>query len=189
MDTLFKQPATGTDLRFVVRCLWALDPNRHLFNGDFRDFARERVARILAPDSISRDIPEEALDDLEDVLESCPSSPATRRCWEGIGREMRQNLGSVHVMALQSPDYELWKFIRHGFGYGSGKYWSARAFPAELKKARGIAYNETLEALASSLRQHLDPGTVEGALILWALWCLELLWPEGSLPITAHRTP
>ena len=53
MNTLFKQPASDADLRFVMRCLWALDPNRHLFEGDFRDLVRERVSRILSPDSIS----------------------------------------------------------------------------------------------------------------------------------------
>jgi len=27
----YQQPSTADDLRFVLRCLWALDPNRHLF--------------------------------------------------------------------------------------------------------------------------------------------------------------
>jgi len=190
MNTLFKQPASDADLRFVMRCLWALDPNRHLFEGDFRDLVRERVSRILSPDSISRDIPEPALDEIEDLLKSCPCSPATRHCWEEISRGMRQNLHNVHVMQLWSPDYSLWEFIRHIFGYGSGRYWGAGALPAELKKARTLAYNEILESVASSLRQHLDPSTVEGALILWALWCLEILWPEQSgRPVPDYRTP
>ena len=190
MDMLFKQPANDSDLRFVMRCLWALDPNRHIFDGDFRDFMRERTVRLLAPDSIARDIPDSALDEIEDLLKSCSCSQATHRCWEEISQEMRQNLHNVHVMQLWSPEYSLWEFIRHSFGHGSGRYWGARELPAELKKARTLAYNEILESVASSLRQHLDPGTVEGALILWALWCLDILWPEqAGRPVPDYRTP
>ena len=190
MDMLFKQPANDSDLRFVMRCLWALDPNRHIFDGDFRDFVREQTVKLLAPDSISRDIPESALDEIEDLLKSCSCSPATRRCWEEISQGMRQNLHKVHVMELWSPEYALWEFIRHSFGYGSGRYWGAGACPAELYIARGLPYREVLESVASSFSQHLDPATVEGALTLWMLWCLESLWPEqAGRPSPDYLTP
>ena len=190
MATLFKQPATDADLRFAMRCLWTLDPNRHLFEGDFRDFARERTVRILSPDSISRDIPESAIDEIEDLLKSCPCSPATRYCWEEISQRMRQNLHKVHVMELWNPEYALWEFIRNSFGYGSGRYWGAGAFPAEFNKARGLFYSEILESVASSFKQHLDPHTVQGALILWMLWCLAILWPaQAGRPFQDYLTP
>ena len=175
MDTLFKQPSTDSDLRFVMRCLWSLDPDYHLFEGDFRDFARERISRMLAPLWASRDIPELVLDEIEHLLKSHPCSTATRQCWEGIERGMRRNLDSVHVMSFGSREYELWQFIRQSFGYGSGSYWSARDLTKELEETRRLAYNEILESVASTFRHHLDPGSVEGALILWALWCLEIL--------------
>jgi len=189
-DTLFQQPQTDSDLRFVMRCLWALDPDRHLFEGDFRDFARDRIWRMLAAYGASRDIPESALEEIEDLLKSCRCSPATRHCWEKIARVMRRNLGSVHVMRCWSREYELWEFVRHSFGYGSGSYWNARDFPKELEKTRHLAYNEILESVASTFRHHLDPGSVEGALILWTLCCLEILWPEqAGRSNPDYRTP
>ena len=189
-DLLFQQPQTADDLRFVMRCLWALDPDRHLFEGDFRDFARKQTARLLSPDSISRDVPKQALDDIDDLLKSCPCSPSTCCCWEEINQEMRQNLHKVHVMQLWSPTYELWEFVGHRFGYGSGRYWGAGTCPAELYKARAIPYREILESVASSFRQHLNPRTVQGALVLWMLWCLEILWPEqAGKPAPDYLTP
>lgn len=190
MNTYYQQPATADDLRFVLRCLWALDPNRHLFEGDFRDFVREKITGMTSLYGGSRDIPESALDELEQSWESWICSRSTHQCWKGIVRGMRQNLHKIHVMKLWDRTYGLWRFVRHRFGYDSGRYWAAEAFPAELSGARDLAYNDNIELLASKFRRALNPDSLECALILWMLWCLDILWPEQARRSDPdYRTP
>jgi len=186
----FIPPKTSSDLRLVLRCLWALDPNRHLFEGDFRDFAHELIAKIFSAFPPLGVVPEEALDEIKNELSSGTCSPTTRRCWEGITGAMRRDLEKIHIFALWSPEFELWRFIRHSFRYGSGRYWNAKELPQEFKRNSNLADSEFLKAVVSTLRQHLDPNSVECALILWILWCLETLWPEqAGNPALDYRPP
>ena len=54
--------------------------------------------------------------------------------------------------------------------------------------ARRLGFNATLEAVAGGLREHLDPKTLTGAILLWTLWCIETKWPEGKAS-GHYRTP
>ena len=183
MNTLFKKPANDSDLRFVMRCLWALDPDRHLFAGDFRDYARVVFERWLSSKGRGWDLPSECVDEIGQLAQEFPcSSEPTRRCWQGIAGHMKAHLHSVHIMQLAQDDSgQLEEFVRGSFPGGGGKYCVIEEdLPRELLMVRWLGFNATLEAVAGELRDRLDPKTVTGAILLWTLWCIETKWPQGK---------
>ena len=189
-DLLFQQPQTADDIRFVTRCLWALDPDRHLFAGDFRDYAREVVATMLPDYSSLGEIPSICVDEIARLAREFPCSGPTRRCWQRIAARMQERLTTVRIMQIRQSDGDaLRDFVRDAFGYGGGRYYGHEENqPGELRMARRRGLNGALEAIAGELREHLDPTTVTGAILLWTLWCLETNWPEGKTAGN-YRTP
>ena len=182
MNTLFQQPQTDSDLRFVMRCLWALDPDRHLFAGDFRDYARVVFERWLSYKSYSWDLPSECVDEIGQLAREFPCSEPTLRCWQGIAGHMKARLHTVHIMQVSQGDSgQLEDFVRGSFPGRGGKYCVIdEDLPRELLMARKLGFNATLEAVAGELREHLDPKTLTGAILLWTLWCIETKWPQGK---------
>ncbi len=190
MDKLFKQPANDTDVRFVMRCLWALDPDRHLFAGDFRDYARLVFERWLSYRGQSWDIPSECVDEIGQLALEFPCSDSTRRCWQKIAEHMKAHLHTVRFMQLAQDDRGLLEeFVRRSSPGRGGKYCVIEEdLPRELLMARRLGFNATLEAVAGGLRSRLDPKTLTGAILLWTLWCLATKWPEGKAA-GHYRTP
>lgn len=188
--TLFLTPASDGDLPFVMRCLWALDPDRDVFAGDFRDYARAVVEKMLPTLGSLPGIPSICVDEIARLARETPCCTPTRRCWQQIAERMRGRLETVRIMRLAPDDITaLRDFVRGSFQHLGGKYYdNEENLPRELLAARGRGLNGALEAIAGELRRHLDPDTVAGAILLWTLWCLETRWPECKAA-GHYRTP
>jgi hypothetical protein len=52
--------------------------------------------------------------------------------------------------------------------------------PKELLNSGQLGFNAALEAVAWGQRDLLSPESVNGAILLWTIWCLETRWPEGK---------
>ena len=177
---LFQQPATEGDLTFVMRCLWALDPNRHLFLGDFRDYARTVFDQRLVVRGFG--VESSCVDEIAKLAKEFPCSDRTRQCWQQIAGQMKKHLELIHVYEIAQGDTkELKEFVERACHYGSGHYFTTSTdLPGELLSAGRLGFNATLEAVAWGLREHLSPESVNGAILLWTIWCLETQWPEGK---------
>ena len=185
---LFQQPETEGDIPFVMRCLWSLDPNRHLFPGDFRDYARTVFEQRLVVRGLG--VESSCVDEIATLAKEFPCSASTRQCWQQIAKKMNNHLERVHVYEIAQGDRrELKEFVERACQYGSGHYFTTSGdLPRELLSAGRLGFNATLEAVAWGLREHLSPESVNGAILLWAIWCLETHWPEGKT--AGHfRTP
>ena len=168
----------------VLRCLWALDPERHLFLGDFRDYARQIFDVLLTAGSLDLNIPESCVDEIAKLVEELPASDSTRLCWQRIAAGLRCCVQTVRIMYVCPDDKgDLEDFVRgtSDSDLGGGYCLINEKLPAELLKSRRQGFNGTLEAIAFGCREHLDPSSLTGAILLWAIWCLETKWPEGRL--------
>jgi len=179
-NLLFQQPETESDLTFVMRCLWALDPNRHLFLGDFRDYARTVFEQRLVVRGFG--VESSCVDEIANLAKEFPCSARTRQCWQQIADQMKRRLERIHVYEFaQGDSRELKEFVERACHYGSGHYFTTSGdLPCEFLSAGRLGFNATLEAVAWGLREHLSPESVNGAILLWTIWCLETHWPEGK---------
>ena len=180
---LFRQPDdadSANDAKFAMRCLWALDPNRHLFTGDFRDYARIIFERRLTSWDDHRELPKSCAEEIADLAKTFPCSDPTRRCWRMISIRMRRHAHNICVMRFGNRDEDkLAEFVSGAFDYYSGPYCVIREnIPEPLAAAAQLGFNATLEAVASDHRPLLDPRSFRGAILLWTLWCLETKWPD-----------
>jgi hypothetical protein len=144
MNTLFKRPASSADIQFVARCLWALDPNRHLFEGDFRDHARALLKRMLCCWR-DRDVPEMCADEIVQIADTFPCYAPSKGVddhWSARS-EMFEAVTSDNVnrlIALMSTGVDLdWEFrtgdsLRKRLLSNSGITAACRDFIAKQQK-------------------------------------------------------